>query len=78
MNVSRKRSSACCGFGRGVRNHLIVFSRMATPMGLETWAAMPAAILFYMSSEKALAVIAMMGMVLPRGFLPPRMAFVAS
>ena len=62
----------------GVRNPLIVFSRMATPMGLEMWASMPAAMLFYMSSEKALAVIAMMGMVLPRGFLPPRMAFVAS
>ena len=77
MNVSHKRSSACCGFG-GVRDHLIVFSRMATPMGLETWASMPAAMLFYMSSEKALAVIAMMGLVLPRGFLPPRMAFVAS
>ena len=64
--------------GGGVRNPLIVFSRMATPMGLEMWASMPAAMLFYMSSEKALAVIAMMGMVLPRGFLPPRMAFVAS
>ena len=62
----------------GVRNPLIVFSRMATSMGLEMWASMPAAMLFCMSSEKALAVIAMMGMVLPRGFLPPRMAFVAS
>ena len=53
-------------------------SKSSTSMGLEMWASIPDSMLRRTSSEKALAVMAMMGMVRPRGFWPVRMARAAS
>lgn len=47
-------------------------------MGLEMWAFMPASRQLWTSSAKAFAVMAMMGIVCPSGFLLRRMARAAS
>ena len=64
-----RRRLARCYFS--IHPHLV-------QIGFDTWAFIPAARLFCTSSEKALAIIAMIGMVRPSRFLLLRIAFVAS
>ena len=56
----------------------MVAQRILKSIGFEIWASMPAAVVAAISSEKALAVTAIMGICLASGRFIPRIYFAVS